>query len=49
MIQGYFGLPGSGKTTFLAMLAQKELRKIKKINLSTKKFLLTSIVTVVIR
>lgn len=30
MIQGYFGLPGSGKTTFLTMLAQKELRKIRK-------------------
>lgn len=30
MIQGYFGLPGSGKTTFLTMLAQKELKKILK-------------------
>lgn len=30
MIQGYFGLPGSGKTTFLTMLAQKELKKIRK-------------------
>lgn len=30
MIQGYFGLPGSGKTTFLTMIAQKELKKIKK-------------------
>lgn len=28
MIVGYFGLPGSGKTTFLTMIAQKELRKI---------------------
>lgn len=32
MIQGYFGLPGSGKTTFLTMLAQKELKKIRKNN-----------------
>ena len=30
MIQGYFGLPGSGKTTFLTMLAQNELKKIRK-------------------
>lgn len=30
MVTGYFGLPGSGKTTFLAMLAQKELRRIRK-------------------
>lgn len=30
MVSGYFGLPGSGKTTFLTMIAQKELRKIKK-------------------
>lgn len=28
MITGYFGLPGSGKTTFLTMLAQKELKRI---------------------
>lgn len=30
MVTGYFGLPGSGKTTFLTMLAQKELRRIAK-------------------
>lgn len=30
MITGYFGVPGSGKSTFLAMLAVKELRRIKK-------------------
>lgn len=30
MITGFFGLPGSGKTTFLTMIAQKELKKIKK-------------------
>nr|CDL65874.1 unnamed protein product [uncultured bacterium] len=30
MISGYFGLPGCGKTTFLASIAQKELRRIKK-------------------
>ena len=30
MVTGYFGLPGSGKTTFLTMIAQKELRLIKK-------------------
>lgn len=30
MVTGYFGLPGSGKTTFLTMLAQKELQLIKK-------------------
>lgn len=28
MIKGYFGLPGSGKTTFLTMIAQKELNRI---------------------
>ena len=30
MIKGYFGLPGSGKTTFLTMIAQRELRRIKR-------------------
>lgn len=30
MISGYFGLPGSGKSTFLTMLAQKELRRIRR-------------------
>lgn len=30
MITGYFGVPGCGKTTFLTMIAQKELRKIEK-------------------
>lgn len=30
MIQGYFGLPGAGKTSFLAKTAQKELKRIKK-------------------
>ena len=30
MITGYFGLPGSGKTTFLTMLAQRELRRIRR-------------------
>ena len=30
MVTGYFGLPGSGKTTFLTMLAQKELIKMQK-------------------
>ena len=30
MIVGYFGLPGSGKTTFLTRIAQKELRRIAK-------------------
>lgn len=29
MVSGYFGLPGCGKTTFLTMIAQKELRKIR--------------------
>ena len=29
MVTGYFGLPGSGKTTFLTMIAQKELRLIR--------------------
>lgn len=28
MITGYFGLPGSGKTTFLTKIAQTELRRI---------------------
>lgn len=30
MVSGYFGLPGSGKTTFLTMIAQKELNLIKR-------------------
>ena len=30
MVTGYFGLPGSGKTTFLTMIAQKELKLIAK-------------------
>ncbi len=30
MIVGYFGAPGCGKTTILAKIAQKELRKIKR-------------------
>lgn len=30
MISGYFGLPGAGKTSFLAKIAQKELKRIKR-------------------
>lgn len=30
MVTGYFGLPGSGKTTFLTKIAQKELKRINK-------------------
>ena len=30
MISGYFGLPGVGKTTFLAKIAQKELKRISR-------------------
>ena len=30
MVTGYFGVPGCGKSTFLAMLASKEIKKIKK-------------------
>lgn len=30
MVTGYFGLPGSGKTTFLTMIAQKELKLISQ-------------------
>ena len=30
MVVGYFGLPGSGKTTFLTRIAQKELKRMKK-------------------
>jgi hypothetical protein len=30
MIIGYFGLPASGKSTFLTMLARKELKRINK-------------------
>ena len=30
MISGYFGVPGCGKTTILSMIAQKELRRIRK-------------------
>jgi len=29
MISGYFGLPGAGKTSFLAKIAQKEIKRIK--------------------
>ncbi|MCH5197921.1 MAG: hypothetical protein J1E34_03345 [Oscillospiraceae bacterium] len=32
MITGYFGVPGCGKTTILTILAQKELKKIRKGN-----------------
>lgn len=41
MITGYFGLPGCGKTTFLAMLAQKELRRIAA-GKSKYKFVMTN-------
>ena len=30
MINGYFGLPGSGKSTFLTRIAQKELKRISR-------------------
>lgn len=30
MIKGYFGLPGSGKSTFLTMIAQKEIKRIQR-------------------
>lgn len=30
MVTGYFGVPGCGKSTFLAMLATKELKRIRK-------------------
>lgn len=30
MINGYFGLPGSGKSTFLTRIAQKELKRIAR-------------------
>ena len=30
MVKGYFGLPGSGKSTFLTMIAQKELKRIRR-------------------
>lgn len=30
MVTGYFGLPGAGKTTFLAMIARRENRRIKR-------------------
>ena len=52
MIQGYFGLPGSGKTTFLTMLAQKELKKIRDITSSlyrVKKIGFLSIATQIYR
>ena len=41
MITGYFGLPGCGKTTFLTMLAQKELKKISK-NKSAYQYVFTN-------
>ena len=30
MIKGFFGLPGCGKSTFLTMIAQKELKRIER-------------------
>lgn len=30
MVSGYFGLPGCGKSTFLTMIARKELRRIRR-------------------
>lgn len=30
MVSGYFGVPGCGKSTFLAMIAIRELKKIRK-------------------
>lgn len=30
MISGYFGLPGAGKTSFLAKIAQQEIKRIKR-------------------
>lgn len=30
MVQGIFGVPGCGKSTYMAMIAQKELRRIAK-------------------
>ncbi len=41
MIVGYFGLPGSGKTTFLTMIAQRELKRIAK-GKSKYEFVLTN-------
>lgn len=41
MISGYFGLPGSGKTSFMTMIAQKELRRIQK-GKSRYKYILTN-------
>lgn len=41
MITGYFGVPGCGKSTFLAMLATKELLKIRK-GKSKYKYVLTN-------
>ena len=41
MITGFFGVPGCGKSTFLAMLAAKELKRIKK-GKSKYKYVLTN-------
>lgn len=41
MVTGYFGVPGCGKSTFLAMLAQKELKRIKR-GRSKYRFVLTN-------
>lgn len=41
MITGYFGVPGCGKSTFLTMIAQKEIKRIKK-GKSKYKYVLTN-------
>lgn len=47
MVTGYFGLPGSGKTTFLSKIAQKELKRINKGKSPYERVLLISIVKAV--
>lgn len=41
MVTGFFGVPGCGKTTFMARFATKEIKKIKK-NKSKYKYVLTN-------
>ena len=41
MVSGYFGVPGCGKSTFLAMIASKNLKRIEKGN-SPYKHVLTN-------